>query len=103
MAQWSSTWRQRQRASSPSWPRVDKELLARHREGLVCLSGCLGGEVANRILEGDLAGAESAALEYQRIFGDDYFLEIQDHGMPEQARVNESLASIAGRTGIPLV
>src|ERR671936_378249 len=84
-------------------PRVDKELLARHREGLICLSGCLGGEVANRILDGDLAGAESAALEYQRIFGDDYFLEIQDHGMPEQARVNESLAGISNRTGIPLV
>jgi len=68
-------------------PRIDKALLAEHTEGLIALSSCLGGEVASRLLEGDEAGAEQAAREYQRMFGDDYFLEIQDHGMEEQTRV----------------
>ena len=84
-------------------PRIDKALLAEHTEGLIALSSCLGGEVASRLLEGDEAGAEQAAREYQRMFGDDYFLEIQDHGMEEQARVNEGLARLSQRTGIPLV
>jgi len=64
-------------------PRVDKELLARHRDGLIALSGCLGGEVASRLLDGDVAAAEAAAREYQAIFGEDYFLEVQDHRLPE--------------------
>ena len=84
-------------------PRIDKALLARHHEGLIALSACLGGEVASRLLEGDAAAAEQAALEYQRIFGEDYFLEIQDHGLPEQARVNEELLALSRKTGIPLV
>jgi DNA polymerase-3 subunit alpha len=84
-------------------PRIDKALLAEHTEGLIALSSCLGGEVASRLLEGDDAGAEQVAREYQRMFGDDYFLEIQDHGMDEQTRVNEGLARLSQRTGIPLV
>jgi DNA polymerase III subunit alpha len=84
-------------------PRIDKELLARHHEGLIALSGCLGGEVAARLLEGDAAAAELAALEYRRIFGEDYFLEIQDHGMEDQARVIEGLQALSRTTGIPLV
>jgi len=64
-------------------PRIDKALLAEHADGLIALSGCLGGEVATRLLAGDEAGAEQVALEYQQIFKDDYFLEIQDHGMPD--------------------
>jgi DNA polymerase III subunit alpha len=84
-------------------PRIDKALLAEHTEGLIALSSCLGGEVASRLLEGDEAGAEQAAREYQRMFGDDYFLEIQDHGMEEQTRVTEGLARLSQRTGIPLV
>jgi len=84
-------------------PRIDKALLAEHTEGLIALSSCLGGEVANRLLERDETGAEQAAMEYQRMFGDDYFLEIQNHGMEEQLRVNEGLARISRRTGIPLV
>src|SRR6202011_2662698 len=83
-------------------PRIDKALLAEHTAGLIALSSCLGGEVASRLLEGDEAGAEQAAREYQRMVGDDYFLEIQDHGMEEQARVNEGLARLSQRTGIPL-
>src|SRR5438094_349353 len=84
-------------------PRIDKALLAEHTEGLIALSSCLGGEVANRLLERDETGAEQAAMEYQRMFGDDYFLEIQNHGMEEQLRVNEGLVRISRRTGIPLV
>jgi len=84
-------------------PRVDKELLARHRDGLIALSACLGGEVAARILDGDLPAAEAAAREYQAIFGEDYFLEVQDHGLPEQAHVNEALRDLSRRTGIPVV
>src|SRR5437667_113401 len=84
-------------------PRIDKALLAEHTEGLIALSSCLGGEVANRLLERDETGAGQAVIEYQRMFGDDYFLEIQNHGMEEQARVNEGLSRISRRTGIPLV
>jgi len=84
-------------------PRIDKELLAEHSQGLIALSSCLGGEVANRLLEGDSAGAEEAARYYHGLFGENYFLEIQDHGMPEQAQVNEGLVAISQRTGIPLV
>src|SRR5947209_5002265 len=84
-------------------PRIDKALLAEHTEGLIALSSCLGGEVANRLLERDETGAEQAAMEYQRMFGDDYFLEIQNHGMEEQLCVNEGLVRISRRTGIPLV
>ncbi len=84
-------------------PRIDKALLSEHTEGLIALSSCLGGEVASRLLEGDDAGAEQVAREYQRMFGEDYFLEIQDHGMEEQARVNEGLARLSQRTGIPMV
>src|SRR2546425_123178 len=69
----------------------------------IALTSCLGGDVANRLLERDEAGAEQAAVEYQRMFGDDYFLEIQNHGMEEQLRVNEGLVRISRRTGIPLV
>ncbi len=84
-------------------PRIDKELLAQHTEGLIGLSSCLGGEVASRLLEGDRSGAEEAARDYQRLFGEDYFLEVQDHGMAEQAQVNDGLVALSRRTGIPLV
>src|SRR3989475_7959948 len=72
-------------------PRIDKALLAEHTEGLIALSSCLGGEVASRLLEADEAGAEQAAREYQRMFGEDYFLEIQDHSIEEQKRGTERL------------
>src|SRR5437016_12199639 len=84
-------------------PRIDKELLAQHAEGLIALSSCLGGEGAGRLLEGDIIGAEDTARDYQRLFGEDYFLEVQDHGLPEQAQVNQRLVTLSGRTGIPLV
>ncbi|MDQ3974511.1 MAG: DNA polymerase III subunit alpha, partial [Actinomycetota bacterium] len=85
-------------------PRADKELLAEHAEGLVCLSGCLGGEVNQRLLAGDRDGALAAAAEQRDIFGPgNYFVELQDHGIDEQRRANGDLVWIARRLGVPLV
>jgi DNA polymerase-3 subunit alpha len=85
-------------------PRIDKDLLARHSEGLVGLSGCLSGEIAQHIV----AGAEEAALAsvglFSEIFGKDrFFLEVMDHGIPEQRRVNQGLLRIREKTGLKLV
>ncbi len=85
-------------------PRVDKELLRRHASGLIALSACLGGEVCSRIREGDELGALAAAVELREIFGpENFYLELQDHGMPLQRQANEALMRISGQTGIPLV
>ncbi len=85
-------------------PRIDHELLAEHAKGLIGLSGCIGGEVAQRLLVGDADGALGIAKEYAQILGTDgYFLEIQDHGMVEERVVREGLMKIARETGIPLV
>lgn len=85
-------------------PRVDKEILAQYREGLIALSGCLGGEVADKILNGQPELARQAAQQYLEIFGSgNYFLEIQDHGFPEQRKVNRELLKMATELNIPLV
>ncbi len=85
-------------------PRVDKEILRRHHEGVIALSACLAGEVSSNILKGLPDKAKEAALEYLDIFGEgNFFLELQDHGMPEQQRVNPVIINISRETGIPLV
>ncbi|MDO4286565.1 MAG: DNA polymerase III subunit alpha [Eubacteriales bacterium] len=85
-------------------PRVDMELLRSHHDGLICLSACLAGEVASKILQQNYEGAKQAALEYRDIFGEDnFYLEIQDHGLPEDADVKRGVIRIAEETGIPLV
>jgi len=85
-------------------PRIDKELLAAHSEGLICLSGCVGGELPQAILSGDLDAAERVARQHAEILGpDNYFLELQDHGMTEETAVREGLLEIARRTGLPLI
>ncbi|MGA8207980.1 MAG: DNA polymerase III subunit alpha [Candidatus Dormiibacterota bacterium] len=85
-------------------PRIDHELLAEYAEGLIGLSGCIGGEVPQRLLAGDMDGALALAREYAQILGpDSYFLEIQDHGMEEERLVREGLIEIARQTDIPLV
>ncbi|MHB8393357.1 MAG: DNA polymerase III subunit alpha, partial [Candidatus Dormibacteria bacterium] len=85
-------------------PRIDRELLAEHAGGLIALSGCIGGDVPQRLLAGDAGGARSLAEEYSQIMGpDSYFLEIQDHGMPEEQQVREGLMDLARATGLPLV
>nr|MBA4114896.1 DNA polymerase III subunit alpha [Rubrobacter sp.] len=83
-------------------PRVDMEMLKKHGKGIICLSGCLSAEVPTRILEGRLDEARSLLLQYQEIF-DAVFLEMQDHGIPEQRRVNEGLVKLHKDTQIPLV
>ena len=85
-------------------PRVDKELLAKHSEGLIALSACLQGEVADDLLRGDMEGAEKAALEYRSLFGpENYYLEMMENGIPEQRRVNEGLLRISAKCAIPVV
>ncbi|MDO4174753.1 MAG: DNA polymerase III subunit alpha [Eubacteriales bacterium] len=85
-------------------PRVDMELLRTHHEGLICLSACLAGEVASKILQQNYEGAKQAALAYRDMFGEDnFYLEIQDHGLAEDPDVNRGILRIAEETGIPLV
>lgn len=83
-------------------PRVDLETLRKHGRGIICLSGCLSAEVPNRILEGRMDEARRLLEEYQGIF-DAVYLEMQDHGIPEQRRVNEGLMQLHRETGLPLV
>ena len=85
-------------------PRIDREHLARHSEGLVGLSACLGGEIPKALEAADWDLARRLAGEYGDIFGKDrFYLELQDHGIPEQKRLNEQLLRLAPETGLPLV
>ena len=85
-------------------PRVDLELLREYHEGLIALSACLAGEVQKNIQRGMYEEGKAAALRYQDIFGEgNFFLELQDHGMPEQRLVNQSLLRMSQETGIELV
>ncbi|MBP3660210.1 MAG: DNA polymerase III subunit alpha, partial [Oscillospiraceae bacterium] len=85
-------------------PRVDLELLRQHSEGLIALSACLAGEIPRRLEAGDYQGAKQYALELSEIFGPEHFyLELQDHGIPEQAQVNRDLIKLSRETGLPLV
>ena len=85
-------------------PRVDKSLLREYHEGIIALSACLAGEVQRYIVKGLYDEAKKTALEYQEIFGEDnYFLELQDHGIPDQALVNQQLLKMSQETGIGLV
>ena len=85
-------------------PRIDRELLKGHTEGLICLSACIAGEIPQAILQGDYEKAKSMALEYRALFGEgNFFLEIQDHGIDEQKTVNAMLMRMHEETGIELV
>ena len=84
-------------------PRIDRELLQAHNEGLICLSACLGAEVPQHLMNGDVKAAEHAACEFKEIFGDRYYLEIQDHYLEKQQGVNEQLIQMAAKLKIPLV
>ncbi|MDD6268369.1 MAG: DNA polymerase III subunit alpha [Clostridium sp.] len=85
-------------------PRVDMEVLQEFHEGVIALSACLAGEVAVQIRRGFLAEAREAALRYLNIFGEgNYFLELQDHGIPDQTLVNTELLKMHEELGIPLV
>ena len=84
-------------------PRVDMEVLNQYHEGIIALSACLAGEVARYIQKGLYEEAKKSALKYQACFGkENYFLELQDHGMPQQATVNQALLRMSRELGIPL-
>ena len=81
-----------------SKPRVDLELLKQYHEGLIALSACLAGEIPRRLCANDYDGAKAAAGRYADIFGPDHFyLELQDHGIPEQKRVKEGHSKTLAR------
>ena len=85
-------------------PRVDKELLRKYHKGIIALSACWAGEVARFLTKGLYEEAKKTALEYQEIFGEgNFFLELQDHGIPEQGLVNQQLFKMSEETGIELV
>ena len=85
-------------------PRVDYEVLEEFHEGIICLSACLAGEVQKELARDRYQEAREAALRYQKIFGkNNFFLELQDHGIPEQRKVNQQLMRLSQDTGIELV
>jgi DNA polymerase III subunit alpha len=84
-------------------PCINKELLEQYHEGLIVTSACLGGEVPQAILAGDRARAKEVAKWYKKVFGDDYYLEIQDHGYPEDRIVNVEITKIAKELNIKIV
>ena len=87
-----------------SKPRVDLELLRRYSGGLICLSACLAGEIARKLTAGDYDGARSTALRYRDIFGaENYYLEVQNHGIDEQLEILPLIRRLSEETGIPLV
>ncbi|HBG4020151.1 TPA: DNA polymerase III subunit alpha [Clostridioides difficile] len=85
-------------------PRVDMEELKKHNKGIIALSACLAGDVARALMNRNYEKAKQFALDYRDIFGEEnFFLEIQDHNLPEQKEVNSGLVKLSKETGIPLV
>lgn len=85
-------------------PRMDKKILSEHAEGLICSSACLKGEVAQHLLAGNYSTALAAADDYRQIFGkDNFYIELMDHGMEEQRRIQHDLVRIARELGAPLI
>ena len=84
-------------------PRCDYKTLFEHSEGLICLSACLAGRLPRLLLKGDYEGAKAHAAKMKEVFGEDYYIEIQDHGIEEQKRVNPMLIKIARELDIGLV
>ena len=84
-------------------PRINFELLQQYHEGLICASACLGGEVLQHLLKNEYEQAKEVAKRYQDLFGDDYYIELQDHNLEEQKRTNPELMKIAKELGIKLI
>jgi DNA polymerase-3 subunit alpha len=85
-------------------PRIDMELLREHSEGLIALSACLAGRIPQALLQNDFEAARQAALEYSGIFGpDNFYLELQDQGLPEEQPVAQGILRLSRETGLPLV
>lgn len=85
------------------YPRSDWEVLTEYAAGVICLSGCLSAEIPKRIVAGDLAGARRKVAQYRELFGDRFYLELQDHGIPVQKSLNDELVAIGKEMGIPWV
>jgi len=84
-------------------PRINKEVLKEHSKGLVCMSSCIQGEVPYKIIRGDYEGAREAALFYREIFKDDFYLELQDHGIKEEEIARKGLLELSRELSIPIV
>lgn len=84
-------------------PRIDMELIRAHHEGLIALSACLAGKIPQLILAGSMSEAEKYALEMKEIFGEDFYLEVQNHGMEDELKVNFGIKLISEKHGIPMV
>ncbi len=84
-------------------PRIDTEILEQYSEGLICLSACLAGSVNQAILKHDLEKAKEIALWHKKVFGEDYYLEIQNNGLAEQVMANQKLIELSRELSIPLV
>ena len=84
-------------------PRINFELLQEHHEGLVCASACLGGEVLKHLLAGEKEKAKETVKKYKDLFGDDYYIELQDHGLAEQKRTNPDLIQLAKEFDIKMI
>ena len=84
-------------------PRIDIEVLEKYHEGLICLSACLAGSVNQSLLKGDNEKAEEIALWHKKVFGEDYYIEIQNNGIKEQVLANQKLIALARKLEIPLV
>jgi len=85
-------------------PRIDDEILEQYSSNLICTSSCLAGYIPRKLLDNQYEDAKNKAIYYQKIFGkDNFYLELQDHGIPEQKIVNEKMLTLSKETGIPLV
>ena len=84
-------------------PRIDKELLRKYHEGLICLTACMKGEIPTMILRDNEKALKDAVEEYYSIFGDRLYFELQDNGLQEQTKINDGLVELSKHYGIPLV
>ncbi len=84
-------------------PRINFELLEKYHEGLICCSACLGGEVLQLLQKSDYEGAKAVAQKYKDLFGEDYYIELQDHGLEEQKRTNPELIRLAKELDIKMI
>ncbi len=84
-------------------PRINFELIKQYHEGLICSSACLGGEVLKHLQNNDKEKAKATAIAYKELFGDDYYLELQDHGLEEQKRTNPELIRLARELDIKMI
>ncbi len=84
-------------------PRIDKEILEKYHDGLICCSACLAGEVNQALLRDDFEKAKEVALWFKNVFGEDYYLEVQNNGIKEQIVANQKLVQLSRELNIPLV